>query len=119
MTKAEFKRKTYELVDKIGHTARSVGSKAKDFYDENRGWVLGIGIPLAAKIGYDIVKDVRHTSHINEEKRLKENMIYDRSKGLYFETRKPMTTNQKLEYSRRRDDGESTESILRSMKILK
>lgn len=91
----------------------------KDFVKQNREWVLGVGVPLAVTAVSWTVKTAVRQSHINETQRLKDNYIYDNRHGIYFETKRRMTNQERLEYSRRRDEGESVEQILRSMKILK
>lgn len=51
--------------------------------------------------------------------RLRESTIYDRSLGMYWETKHPLTTNQRLIIESRHKAGESYGQILSDMKLLK
>lgn len=86
---------------------------------KNNKEIVAVAIPILAKMGYDIVKDVRRRSVVNEEKRLKDNYVWDPKLGMYFECKRKLTTNQRLEFEARRGQGESVGHILRSMKVLK
>ena len=92
---------------------------AKKFCSENKEWVLGVGLPFAgAAIGGAIKHHNKH-AQVKAMDHLKNRMIYDNRNGLYFETKRNMTNSERLEYSRRRDNGEHTADILRDMRILK
>lgn len=56
---------------------------------------------------------------ISREAKLRNSMIYDRSLGMYWETKKPLTTNQRLTIEARHKAGEPYGQILRDMKVLK
>ena len=99
--------------------AGEVWNSTKNFVKENKEWVLGIGVPLLIGTASSAIKNARRDAAVKETQRLKDNYIWDPRHGMYFETRRKMTTAERLEYARRRDNGEGVESILRSMKILK
>lgn len=48
-----------------------------------------------------------------------ETHIYDRSNGMYYEIKRPMTANEAMIFSHRKARGELTGDILMSMKLLK
>lgn len=56
---------------------------------------------------------------IYRETKLRDSMIYDRSLGMYWETKRPLTANQRLIIESRHKAGESYGSILSDMKLLK
>lgn len=51
--------------------------------------------------------------------KLRNSTIYDRSLGMYWQTKKPLTTNQRLQIESRHKAGEPYGKILSDMKILK
>lgn len=56
---------------------------------------------------------------IHRETKLRNSMIYDRSLGMYWHTKKPLTANQRLMIETRHKAGESYGKILSDMKVLK
>lgn len=56
---------------------------------------------------------------IHREVKLRNSMIYDRSLGMYWQTRKPLTANQRLQIEARHKAGEPYGKILSEMKVLK
>lgn len=53
------------------------------------------------------------------DRRWHETHIYDRSQGMYYEIKRPMTANEAMIFSHRKARGELTGDILLSMKLLK
>lgn len=104
-----------EIKDKVNRFWNST----KNFVSENKEWVLAVGVPLVVGAIGGAIKNARRDATIKETQRLKDNYIWDPKHGMYFETRRKMTTSERLEYAKRRDDGEGVETILRSMRILK
>lgn len=56
---------------------------------------------------------------IHRETKLRNSMIYDRSLGMYWETKRPLTTNQRLVIETRHKGGEPYGKILSDMRLLK
>ena len=56
---------------------------------------------------------------IHRESKLRNSMIYDRSLGMYWETKRPLTTNQRLVIETRHKGGEPYGKILSDMRLLK
>lgn len=56
---------------------------------------------------------------IRREVKLRNSMIYDRSLGMYWQTKRPLTANQRLQIESRHKAGEPYGKILSEMKILK
>ena len=53
------------------------------------------------------------------DRRWHETHIYDRSNGMYYEIKRPMTPSEAMIFSHRKARGELTGDILMSMKLLK
>lgn len=98
--------------------AKNAFDSVKNFVSENKA-VVAAAVPIAGKIVYDLIKGARRKGDLREERRLKDTYIYDPRLGMYFECRKKLTPNERLEFAARRDKGESVGEILRSMKVLK
>ena len=99
--------------------AEELWRRTKEFVSDNKEWVLAVGVPTAVAAVGGVCRHISKQHNNNETRRLKDNYIYDNRHGMYFETKRKMTTNERLEYARRRDEGEGVESILRDMRILK
>lgn len=104
-----------------------IKSKAKDKKDKFVNWVkddprkaLAIGsvIVVGGKKLYDGIKHIQPTQ-AELDRRWHETHIYDRSTGMYYEIRRPMTANESILFSQRKARGELTGDILMSMKLLK
>ena len=91
----------------------------KRFCSDNKEWLLAVGIPLAGSLLGGIVKGASKHATARREDHHRDCQIYDNRSGVYFETRRKMTNSERLEYSRRRDNGEHVADILRDMRILK
>ena len=53
------------------------------------------------------------------EEQLKTKMIYDPSRGFYYELKKKLSNAQRIEIARRRNQGEDLARILLDMNVLK
>jgi len=98
--------------------AQELKYKAMDYWDRNKVEILA-----AAPLVYGGIKAVCRTANrAIEAKELKDHRdrhIYDRSTGQYYETRRKLTSNERLELERRLADGEKKGAILRSMGLLR
>ena len=108
LKKAEIKNWIRNGVNQVGR-----------FISNNKTEVIAVATPIVGKLFVDMVRGIKRSANNKEQARLKENYIWDPSSGMWFETRKKMSSNQRVEFSRRRENGESVGSILNSMKILK
>lgn len=78
-------------------------------------------VPVSIVVFREVGKTVRTLSdnaHDREEARLRDLRIYDNVEGRYIYLRRPMTRNEQLEYTARRNAGETKSSILASMGLL-
>lgn len=73
---------------------------------------------IVGVIGFSLRKADKYMD-IWREERLRNSMIYDRSLGMYWQTRKPLTANQRLIIESRHKAGEPYGKILSDMKVLK
>lgn len=74
-----------------------------------------VAIPAAV----DIVKTMRRNGAVKEERRLKDNYVYDRKHGHYYETRKKLTSADWRHIDALKDDGGNIGDILDEMGLLK
>lgn len=74
-----------------------------------------VAIPAAV----DIIKTVSRKGTVKEERRLKDNYIYDRSHGHYYETTKKLTSDEWRHIDALRDNGDNLGDILEEMGLLK
>ena len=108
LKKADIKNKIMNGLNQVGR-----------FISNNKTEVIAVATPIVGKLLMDAVKGIRRSANNKEQARLKENYIWDPSSCMWLETRKKMSSHQRVEFARRRENGESVGSILNSMKILK
>lgn len=92
--------------------------KGVEWCKENKEFVVAM-TPILLAGGFDLVKLIARQKRMSEERYLKEQMIYDRSKGHYVETKRKLKQREWAEFDRRRDEGESVSSILEDMRLLR
>lgn len=102
--KEEKKRETIEAV--------------KQWCFDNKEEIL-LAIPAICGLLYKGSKTIGKRVNLAEEKRLKENYVYDRSLGHYWELRRKLTNSEWAEIERRKRNGEKLADILSSMRVLK
>lgn len=109
------------LADDIRQKLEDAKQKAKNCFYKAVGFVITHPDQAAAIAitGLWALKKADKYLDIYRENRLRNSMIYDRSLGMYWETRKPLTTNQRLTIESRHKAGEPYGQILSDMKILK
>ena len=76
-------------------------------------------VPVLVSGTIELVKIVAKSKNTGEEKRLKENYIYDRSAGHYYELKRQPTASEWMSIDHRKSDGEMLGDILDDMRILK
>lgn len=102
----------------VGRTKDSVSV----WIGENKELVIVLA-PVLVGSTVELVKICAKRSNIKEEERLKENFIYDRSNGHYYEIKSVRSSRKRnrqfIEIDRRRSEGEKLFDILDSMNLLK
>ena len=102
--------------------------KMKEALNNAAEWIvyhkeaIAIAVPITIgciKGGTKIIGGIARHIDLVKEKDLKERFIYDRSLGVYFELKKPLSSSQMKSILERRDNGEKLSSILRTENLLK
>ena len=106
--------KIEELKKKGMETYEKVMQKAK----ENKEVLIVFG-PVAIGAMVEIGKAMNRSSTMRTNKRLRENYVYDRSAGHYYETKRKLKNKEWLQFDERRDQGEPVGRILNDMGLLK
>lgn len=112
--------KQIEREEKIEDAKRKVKdkiNKAKDFVARNKSTIL-ITAPFALAFLSEANKAANRRERARDERR-RECRIYDPSLGDYWELKKPLTNNERLEMTERINNGECRGSILDDMGKLK
>lgn len=112
---------TKTLKDKIADAKISAKWKIDDFKiwcSNHRSEIVVFG-PIIISSTVEIAKILTKRHNVNEEKRLKDNYIYDRSAGHYFELKRKLKSSEWLMIEQRKKEGESLGEILQAMKVLK
>ena len=88
------------------------------FWPENKEAIVTLtpvvvgGVTVLARV-------IGKHNRLVQETKLKELYVWDPKLGMYYQLRKKMTNEQRLELDRRKNAGESIGNILASMKVLK
>lgn len=90
----------------------------KDYCSEHKEVVIALA-PCVIGGAVEMVKVIARKGNINEEKRLKDNYIYDRSAGHYYELRRKPKNSEWVQIDHRKQLGESLGDILNDMRLLK
>lgn len=110
-----------EIIDEkksFKEQVKEAPKKVKDWCVDHRQEILVFG-PILIGIGVDIYKTTKRSHIQKEEQRLKENFIYDRTFGHYFEMSRQPKPSEWSTIDIRRKRGEYLGDILRSMDLLK
>lgn len=98
--------------------ANGVYGSGKTWAKENKETLIVFGPVLVGSL-VEMVKVVSRSSTIRENKRLKDNYIYDRSAGHYYEAKRKLKNKEWLQVDERHKNGESIGDILSDMGLLK
>ena len=112
-----FKEKLDDKILRMRFKAEDAKRKIANTVKEHPGETLTVVLtlaPVALTLGNSLV---RKSITRSEDKRRKCD-VWDPKKGLHYYTKRPMTANQQLEYTRRYQNGENGAEILRSMKLI-
>lgn len=110
----EENKKLKDLEEKLRAKFEAGKTWAKEHKD-----VLVVFGPVMAGSLVEILKIASRSSTVRENKKLKDNYIYDRSAGHYYETKRKVKNKEWIQIDERRRNGESTGDILRDMGLLK
>lgn len=105
-----FREKAY----RISHNAKE---DLKDFYNEHKVgiYIGGTLVISAAGMAIDIIK----TGMKRRDVKMQDLRIYDRSLDIWWDLRRKLTTDQRLEINDRVKAGEKLGDILRDLDVLK
>lgn len=107
MKKAERKRKIEEMKQ-----------KAKDWWEENKGYLVVV-VPVAGAVLGKGIKALSQHHNLKMEERNKDRRLYDTSLGHYWELKRKLCNDDWVQINRRRNRGESLGDILDEMRVLK
>lgn len=93
-------------------------AEAECWWRENKEVVMVVAPPLIGA-GTLLFRVISKRHHLRMEEQLKTKMIYDPSRGFYYELKKKLTNAQRVEIARRRNCGEDLAQILLDMNVLK
>lgn len=96
---------------------RETSNKIKSWAYENKGNIV-YGLYILGLVGTVATPFIRRTRRNCLDAR-REKQIYDPSMGFYWETKRPLTNNQKLMIEQRHRNGEPYGKILRDMRLLR
>lgn len=102
-----------------------VNEENQNWFQKSKKWCkdhkseLLILLPVVIPSVIDMAKIATRSNNLKEEKHLKENCIYDRSLGHYYETKRKVKSSEWLQIDHRRQEGELIGDILKDMKLLK
>ena len=118
----EVKRR--ERLDNFVRPIKDGFNNTVNWFYNNKEFAITVGIPAAfgvTKIFGGLVKGVHRSTTLKKEQRLKDNFIYDRSKGIghYWELRRKPTNREWAEIYKRKEMGETLSSILDDMRLKK
>lgn len=91
---------------------------ATEWCRDNKETVIVFGpVLLGSIVEICKISSKRHT--VNDEKKLKERYIYDRSCGHYWELKREPKKSEWLQIDQRKNNGEALGEILNDMRLLK
>lgn len=92
--------------------------KAKDFWNNHKKEICTL-LPVFIGAGIELVKIAAKRSVMREEQHLKDDYIYDRSMGHYYELRRKPNSSEWIQIDQRKQEGETLGCILQDMGMLK
>lgn len=105
-----------EKIESLKFEAGKKKDEAISWIKEHKEFCYAV-IPVLVTGLLDIGKEVSRHGRLKEEKRLKENYIYDRSKGHYVEARRPLKPKEWRRFDELREQGMSSSDILRELRL--
>jgi len=93
-------------------------SDGLNWVNKNREAIL-VGAPIVIGAVKGVSKLISKGINLHKEKELKDLRCYDRSGGHYWRLKRELTTQEWLEFDKRKSNGERVADILTSMRVLK
>jgi hypothetical protein len=113
-----YKETLGDKLNKIGDHARWKFSDAKEWCNNHKAEIISL-TPVLVSAAVELTKIAAKRGTINEERHLKDDYIYDRSMGHYWELRRKPKQSEQLMIDQRRREGEPLGGILQDMRLLK
>lgn len=109
------------LKEKIDEVKTKVKAKSLEFgsWCSAHKESLIVIVPVAMTSGIELIKVIAKSHNQKEERRLKENFIYSKPDGHYFELKRAPKQSEWCNIDIRRKSGEYLGDILSDMKLLK
>lgn len=120
MKDVDFRTKEQKIAD-FKNWCKVKWNKFVLFVRDNKD-ILTFVVPFITVIisgGSRIISRMIASRTVRRDIQFKERTIYDRSLGRYTELKRPLKAKESLEIERRRKNGESLNSILDDMRLLK
>lgn len=112
-------KRNVEIKISIRAKAQQALYRTKEWCSDNKEAIIALAPTLIAG-SIELIKIAARKGYVAEEKRLKDNYIYDRMNGHYYELCRKPTVKEWLMIDERRNRGfESVGNILLDMKLLK
>jgi hypothetical protein len=118
MTVVNEKRSFKEKIDDLKWDAKQKYYRTKDWCRDHTTEAVGLATVLISG-SIELIRVVSKNKNNKEEKQLKENYIYDRSAGHYYELKRQPKSSEWLMIDHRKAEGECLGDILSDMRILK
>lgn len=112
------KRTLKERLDDFRWDAKQKYYKIKDWCHDHPSEAVALTTVFMSGT-IEMIRVVAKNKNISEEKQLKENYIYDRSAGHYYELKRQPKSSEWRMIDHRKAEGESLGDILNDMRILK
>ena len=99
-------------------TAKEKLSDVRQWCGNHKAEIMVLA-PVLISGAVEMVKVATKKKNLNEEQHLKDNYIYDRSMGHYYELRRKLKSSEWLQIEERKAEGETLGRILEDMRVLK
>lgn len=117
MRKLRWEKRKKEITEAAAKKAQQVS----DWYHQNQE-MLKVVVPAAAAGAVSLKKavgSVARSRAVKNDIRDRQTRFYDHSLGMYWHTRRPLTSDELRTVQRRKAAGENYGDIFKSMKLLK
>lgn len=110
--------KAKEVKDTIKAKAKLGAQKTLNWIKYNPQLTIAI-VSVVGSVGGFVVKNATKEHHLKQEQKLKENYVYDRRLGHYWELNRKLSSAEWVEIDKRRSNGERMSDILVDLNVLK
>lgn len=112
------KKTLKEQLGEVKESAKEKVTKVTIWLGRHKQEILVFG-PIVLTSTIELLKILSKRHNLNEEKHLKDNYIYDREMGHYYETSRKLKGTEWLFVEQKKNEGESIGIILQDMDVLK